>query len=251
MIHGFSGSGRSWGDGLLEALSRRFRVVAVDLLGHGMSDRPHDPVRYGLGRLSDDLGRVVDSCFDGPVDLVGYSMGARLALGVACGRPAWLRRLVLESGSPGLHDPEARRARVESDEALAGRMEAEGIEAFLSVWEGLAVFDSMRGSVSARTWAAVTAQRRDNDPLALAAVLRGFGTGAQPSLWDALPAVACPALLLSGRQDPKFRDLGRRMASLMPQGRAVSVPGAGHRVHLERPRHWVRVVRAFLAKSVA
>jgi len=195
--------------------------------------------------MVDDVSEVIRTC-GGPVDLVGYSMGARVSLAVAAWKPELVRRLVLESGSPGLEATDDRTARVAADEALATRISSGGIDAFREAWRSLPVFDSLAGHMSAVAWSRVEAQRAANDPAALATVLRGLGTGAQPSLWGQLAGIRHPILLLTGCLDAKFTALAERMAAALPCARHVSVPDAGHRIHLERPRAWVRVVKAFL-----
>ena len=82
--------------------------------------------------------------------------------------------------------------------------------------------------------------------LTSAASLAGVGTGALPSLWDELPELAVPTLVVVGELDRKFVDIGERMARAMPDARLVVVPGAGHTVHLERPGAWLEAVTSFL-----
>ena len=74
-----------------------------------------------------------------------------------------------------------------------------------------------------------------NDPRALAAVLRGVGTGAMEPLWERLERLRAPAVVLAGERDAKFRALGERLAAALPDARLEIVPGAGHAVHLEAP----------------
>ena len=98
-----------------------------------------------------------------------------------------------------------------------------------------------------RSLAGELARRRlRNDPGELARSLRGMGTGRQPPLWGALPALAMPALAVAGELDPKFAALARRMEREAPPLRAAVVPGAGHNVHLERPGAFGRLLREFL-----
>jgi pimeloyl-ACP methyl ester carboxylesterase len=68
----------------------------------------------------------------------------------------------------------------------------------------------------------------------------------QPSLWDALPKLQVPALLIAGSEDPKYVELNRRMSESMPAATLALVDGAGHNVHLERPAEWLALVEAAL-----
>jgi pimeloyl-ACP methyl ester carboxylesterase len=84
-----------------------------------------------------------------------------------------------------------------------------------------------------------------NNPEALAACLRGLGTGTQPSFWDEISRIGVPALLLAGEEDQKFSELARRMAGLIPEAELRLIPRAGHTIHLENPFAWLAAVRTF------
>jgi 2-succinyl-6-hydroxy-2,4-cyclohexadiene-1-carboxylate synthase len=183
-----------------------------------------------------------------PADLIGYSMGGRIALHFAAAFPDKVSRLVLESASPGLAEPGERSDRRITDEQLAIRLESEGIESFVEYWEARPLFDS-RARVASEASSVQRQVRARNDPLSLAAALRGLGTGSLPSLWDRLPEIRAPVLLVVGELDVKFVEVAERMVSAMLDARLVIVPGAGHTVHLERPDVWVTEVGSFLSGS--
>jgi 2-succinyl-6-hydroxy-2,4-cyclohexadiene-1-carboxylate synthase len=153
---------------------------------------------------------------------------------------------VLESASPGLETDDERTARRTSDEELAKRLETEGIEAFVDHWEAHPLFESQK-TLPAEVRRAHRAGRLRNDARSLAAALRGLGTGALPSYWNALETCRVPTLLVVGELDSAYVEIGRRMQERMPAARLVVVPGAGHTVHLERPDAWVEAVVEFLA----
>lgn len=248
LLHGFLGSGAAWGEAVLDGLAGHGRVVAVDLLGHGASDQPTDPSRYALPEIVRDLLEVLDALGARRATWLGYSMGGRVALAAAVLHPDRVRRLVLESASPGLAEESERAARRAEDEARAKRLEREGVPAFVEWWERLPVF--VGAGAGARPDGRAAGHLRDiqraNHPAPLAAVLRGLGTGAQPSFWDHLRWMDRRTLLVTGGEDAKFTAIAGTMAELLPRGRHVTVPDAGHRVHLEQPEAWLRAVRAFL-----
>jgi 2-succinyl-6-hydroxy-2,4-cyclohexadiene-1-carboxylate synthase len=245
LLHGFTGSAAAWGERILSGLAEARRVIAVDLPGHGRSDAPDGPEGYALPALVEDLCDVLDELRAPAADWVGYSMGGRVALGAAVLAPERVARLVLEGASPGLATEEERAARREQDEALARRIETSSIEAFVDEWVALPIFASQR-RLSERVRAAERERRLGNDPRALAACLRGLGTGSQPSFWERLPEVRAPVLLLTGEEDTKFTGIAAQMSGRLPNARAAVVSVAGHCVHLEAPEPWLEVVRAWL-----
>lgn len=243
LLHGFTGSSQSWGDGLIDALaSLGPPPVLVDLPGHGRHAGDTDPDHFTLEAVLESIG---DASGGEPIDLVGYSMGGRLALAYAVAHPEAVRTLVLESASPGLATPEEREQRRASDEALARSLEAQGIEAFVDQWERLALFESQQ-SLPEHVRAAQRGRRELNDPASLSASLRGLGTGSLPSYWPALASLSMPVLVLTGELDGKFASIARDMAARIPSSRLGVVPGAGHAVHLERPDAWLSAVLDFL-----
>lgn len=249
LLHGFTGSSENW-QPLQAALAAGYRVVALDLPGHGQSEAPPNPARYGMAAVAADIGELLDHLQSGPAHLLGYSMGGRLALYLALAEPDRWRSLILESASPGLAAAAAQAERRARDEALAAWIEAEGMEAFVDRWEALPLFASQR-----RLPEAVRRQHRAgrlrNRPEGLANSLRGMGTGVQPSLWAQLAKLSLPALLIAGALDEKFVGIARQMADLLaarpPHPRLEIVPKAGHTVHLERPAEYGSLVRQWLA----
>src|SRR5215813_1603481 len=79
LLHGFTGSAATW-KSHAEAFARRFQVIAVDLHGHGLSDSPADPQRYSIEHCAEDLLAILDHFGYQRVNLLGYSMGGRVAL---------------------------------------------------------------------------------------------------------------------------------------------------------------------------
>ncbi len=240
LLHGFTGSSPSW-QGVIPTLSRCFRVVTVDLLGHGRTDSPPDPARYQMAEAAADLIAILDKLDAAQVDLLGYSMGGRLALYTAVHHPRRINRLILESASPGLATEQERRERRQRDNAMADRIERDGIESFVNFWETLPLWDSQK-QLDTAVRQKLRQQRRQNNPAGLANSLRGTGTGAQPSLWAELSNLPMPVLLLVGEQDKKFTAINRQMAAQIPAVQLKIVPGAGHTIHLERPSAFSQLI---------
>lgn len=163
--------------------------------------------------------------------LAGYSLGGRVALRTALDRPGRFGRLVLVGASPGIADPAAREDRRAADEALAARMENMTIEAFAAEWAENPVFAGQPPAVRAL----LHGDRLRNDPRALAAALRGLGTGVMAPAWEQLGALDLPVTLVAGERDERFVAIARAMAERIPAAEVVVVAGVGHAAHLEAP----------------
>lgn len=249
LLHGFTGSKADWTT-VLEALAGAYRVIAVDLPGHGESGAPEDVARYGMAAVTEDLGALLDHLEVEGAHMIGYSMGARLALFMALVQPSRWRSLLLESGSPGLETEAERAERRGQDEALAQFIEREGVAAFVERWERLPLFATQL-SLPEEVKEEHREGRLSNRPEGLAGSLRGMGTGTQPSLWERLEDLTVPTLVVVGELDEKFVVIGREMLQRMPQALLTAVPQTGHTVHLERPDVFATLVQHWLAQIEA
>jgi 2-succinyl-6-hydroxy-2,4-cyclohexadiene-1-carboxylate synthase len=246
LLHGFTGSSEIWARHVA-ILAERYQTMTIDLLGHGQTDSPATADRYSLDSCARDVIDLVEDHFTGPVNLLGYSMGGRLALNMAITRSSLVNALILESASPGLNSSAERQERIRADERLAWSIEQDGVAVFIDKWEQIPLFasqDELTEPVRAR----LRRQRLKNNPHGLANSLRGMGTGAQRSLWSYLPGLVPPLLLIVGELDRKYVELGRQMAELAPNAQVEVVPAVGHAVHLERPQQFNRTVMRFLEK---
>ncbi|MGC9220490.1 MAG: 2-succinyl-6-hydroxy-2,4-cyclohexadiene-1-carboxylate synthase [Solirubrobacteraceae bacterium] len=234
-LHGFTNSGESWRP-VISALPQRYRVVALDIRGHG-SAWPRTEVT-----LAAVLGDIASVDFD-RFTLVGYSQGGRIALHAALALPRRIQALVLIGASPGIAEPRERERRREADERLADRIEHLTIEQFAAEWAQTPV---LRG-VPADVARAAHTDRLRSSTAGLAAALRGLGTGALPPLWDRLAELAMPVTLIAGEWDAKFQAVAEQMAARIPQARLQVVAQAGHAVHLEQPGAVAAQIRATLS----
>ena len=175
LVHGWGGSfATTWErSGFTALLADAGRpVIGVDLLGHGTAPKPHDPEAY-----ADLTARIVDALPDGPVDAVGFSLGALTLLQAALDDPSRFRRLVLAG---------IGRNVFERDEEAATRIVA-------AIENGGDTDDN-----HARLFAQY-AHQPGNDPAALAAIMRRTGG---PRLQAAdLAEVTMPTLVAVGEHD--------------------------------------------------
>lgn len=244
LLHGFSGDKSNW-DAVRWALQRTHQVIALDILGHGASDKPADVGDYRVERVARDIIEVLIQLELDGAHLLGYSMGGRLALYLALHYPDHFASLIMESASPGIASDGEREARRHSDIALAARIEAEGIECFVDYWERLPLWET-QARLAAEVLDAQRQQRLQNCARGLANSLRGMGTGTQPNLWPLLRSLELPALLIAGECDQKFRHINQDMLQGLPRAELTIIPDAGHNTHLEQPAAFARAVTSFL-----
>jgi 2-succinyl-6-hydroxy-2,4-cyclohexadiene-1-carboxylate synthase len=245
LLHGFTGTSDAW-DTHGADLVARHRILVPCLPGHGGTIAPAEAM--SVEATADALAALLEARDAVPAHVVGYSLGARVALRLAVAHPDVVDRLVLESPSAGLPSEAERAARRAADEALAARLEAGGIERFVDEWERNPVFAGA-GSPDPDRVARVREMRLGNDPAGLAASLRHAGQGSMEPLFGALPAIALPTLVIAGELDAIGRPRAERVAAAIPDARLAVVDGAGHTPHDERPEAFRRLVTAFLEED--
>lgn len=248
LLHGFTGSGETLEE-LAAMLADRHRTLRIDLLGHGRSDAPCGPDSYAMQACVQDLVAVLDALGIERTHVIGYSLGGRVALGLAALRPERVGSVIAVGAHPGLRDAALRAERIERDEALAASIERDGVEAFVERWMCNPLFTSQRARRGEAFWARARAQRLSNRSWGLAASLRGIGAGAQPDLRDALSRSGVPILLAVGADDARYLALAHELLPGLARGELAEIPRAGHAAHLENPEAFVATARDFLARK--
>lgn len=238
LLHGFTGSTATWHP-VIEYW-QDFRVVAIDLIGHGKTDSPRDAKRYAMERQLEDLESIFRELKLSQFSLLGYSMGGRTALAYAYEYPDRVNKLILESASPGLMLEADRLQRQEVDARSAQEILRFGIEPFVAKWENIPLFDSQK-SLPKSVQQQIRQERLAQSAQGLANSLLGMGTGSQRSYWDCLQDLNVPVLLLTGELDSKFCAIAQRMQQLLPNAehRIIS---AGHAIHVEKPAEFATMV---------
>ncbi len=206
LIHGFASNYRvNWvNPRWVETLSHDGRrVIAFDNRGHGESDKPTDPAAYHSALMAADAARLLDHLGVGRADVMGYSMGARIAAFLALASPDRVRRLIL--GGLG----ERLVQGVGLPLGIADAMEAPSLDALTDPTQ--------------RMFRAFAEQTK-SDLAALAACIRG----SRQTLSVAEAArIACPTLVAVGGLDTVAGD-PHRLAAILPHGRALDIPGRDH-----------------------
>lgn len=248
-IHGFTGNLSTW-DSFSEAARSEYSVISLDLPGHGASAAPENPELYSLENTIRALAALLDKLSIQRVHWLGYSMGGRIALAAAILLSQRTLSVTLESISPGLATTDERAARMYGDEALADKIEADGIKAFVDYWESLPLWAS-QARLPEETRQKLRLQRLTNNPVGLANSLRSIGTGAQPSFYNLLAGLQVPTLFIAGEEDEKFVGTAREMYRMVMGSHLRIVAESGHMVHLEQPVLFNQIVLEFLRKVKA
>jgi len=247
LLHGFTGSTRAMA-GVAEGLSGTNRTLSVDLVGHGRSAIPEDAAAYSMTTCVAQLAAALDELDLHDAHWIGYSMGGRVALSFGVAHPTRMRSALLIGASAGIRDLQQRADRIRDDEALADRIEREGVESFVAFWTAQTfLFDERR--LGARGIAEARRMRLSNSAQGLAASLRGMGAGAQPPIHAALERFSAPTCLAVGEQDAKFRALAAELSQALANARVEIVPGAGHAAHTDNPAAFLALARRFLADA--
>lgn len=229
-LHGFTQTARSW-EPIMARLVDAHDCLALDAPGHGAST---DGGRT-LWQCADDIAETAPGS-----TLVGYSMGARMALHAALAHPTAFAGLVLISGTPGIEDDDERAARRRADDALADHIETIGVGRFIDEWLAQPLFAGLPAG------AAMREDRLRNTAHGLASSLRHAGTGTQQPLWSRLGEIRLPTLLVTGSRDVKFTDIGERMRAMIDGCEHLTVTGAGHTAHLEATEAVLERLRGWL-----
>jgi 2-succinyl-6-hydroxy-2,4-cyclohexadiene-1-carboxylate synthase len=246
LLHGFTATHRTW-DKLGERLVKSRFLILPDLPGHGRSGVSSSRAEMGVGATSDALAQVVaQESGKRKAALVGYSLGGRVALDLACRHQELLSCLLLEGASPGIEAEDVRTERRAKDEALADEVERRGVEWFVDHWQETPLLSTQKG-LDRAVFDAMRRDRLSNSANGLAMSLRAAGTGAMLPLWDKIGDLKIPVLLVVGKKDRKYAEIAEAMRERIPESTEVEVNGAGHCVHVERPQEFAALTERFLA----
>jgi 2-succinyl-6-hydroxy-2,4-cyclohexadiene-1-carboxylate synthase len=244
-LHGFLGQGSDW-DAVSGFLGDRFGALFVDLPGHGGSESI-DARYWSFDGLADSLALLVENVAPSSLSVVGYSMGGRIAQYLVRRYPTIARHLAVVSATPGYVDARDRELRLEADTRLAHDLVSHGTADFVRRWYENPLFASFRECPVFDE----TIRERSNRPAEpLARALEAFSVGNQPAMWDALEVVSFPTMFIAGAFDGKYVDIARRAALCSESVRDAIIAGAGHCLHLERPKVLADVLREFLETPI-
>ena len=226
LIHGFTAStATNWiAPGIFQALAKDYRVIGIDMRGHGKSDKPHGKENYGA-KMPKDVINLLDELGIAKAHIMGYSMGGFITINIVCNYPD--RVISAISGGAGWMRP--------------GGMVSDGRNAIAESLENGSGLGPLFAALTPEGAPAMPAEQLEainrmlmatNDPLALAGVIRGMDglevTEAQ------LKANRVPTRAIVGEIDP-LREGVTAMEKVMSALDVVVVDGADHMTAFGNP----------------
>lgn len=230
-VHGFMGHPSDWDE--VRAMLDDFESESIEL-------KPAANWHQSRQQLAEEV--------PSEAIVVGYSMGARLALGLAIEEPEKCRGLVFVSGNPGLRSDADRTERWQHDQNVARNLqsaiETEDVESFLEDWYQQGVFSSVAKTIRE----AEIKRKLNRSQTDWPQMLLANSVARQPDYWERLGELAIPALVVAGENDEKYRRFAVEIGKSVRGIKSVIVPDCGHIVHREQPVFLSTVIREFIGE---
>jgi len=246
LVHGFTGAAHDFALEV-DALAVERRVVTLDQRGHGHSTKVGALDGYTIDQLVSDFVAFLEAVGGGPVDLLGHSMGGRVALGTVLSRPDLVSSLILMDTSAWSFMP--------PDEDLRNL-----VRTFITEFDparGMPATLSLGGPEDVLIQAAVPAEWQKEKESIFAGMdayaVKAFGMALMADVADGgtslradLPSITCPTTVIVGAHDHPLVDQAPDLAAEVADGRLTVIQGAYHSPQLTHPDAWRAAVEAHL-----
>lgn len=237
LIHGLGSSRRDW-EMQVPYFSRNFRVITLDVRGHGQTDKPAGP--YSIPLFAEDTAEFMKILQIESAHVVGISMGGMIAFQLALIVPERIRSLVIANTGSELIVRTLRDFLMVSQRKLIVRLlgmrkMGEVLSKRLFPEPG---FEELR-RIFVERWA-------ENDPRAYRDSMQGLLGW---SVTDRLSSIHCPTLILSADQDYTPVAIKEAIVAKMPNAKLAVIPNSRHAVPVERPEEFNQIVGEFLEKN--
>jgi len=243
LIHGYTGNSRNWAL-TAPALREDFRMVSVDLRGHGLSEKPSSEDGYALEVMASDVYELLRALGITECVLVGHSMGGMVSQLLALEHPEVVRALVLVDTAAEVPKGLLNEERLRQRRRLVEMAAEEGLEAvfeeqmrltpvhpameadprYIEIWREQFLMTSREAYIGCAN--AMSSRR---------------------SLVGDLGAITAPTLVICGETDEPFLEPSRQMHEAIVGSELVIIPGAGHSPQFETPAEFNRVLVGFLS----
>lgn len=239
LLHGFTGSAETMEE--LAATQTHHTTFCLDIIGHGIIGhggygKTNTPSKKAFSFKSLNI-QLLNFCKElnlKQIHLLGYSMGGRIALNFATSHTQHLASLTLISTNPGLKSPYQRYQRRRKDHKIVKLIQNEGIDKFSEFWMAQPIFATQ--ARLGQDWLTKALQQRlQCNPKGLILSLKGLGLGKMPQQWGRLSRIDIPTLIITGIEDKKFTQLGKRIQTNIKNSQHIKIENTGHSPHLEAP----------------
>lgn len=237
LLHGLGSSVRDW-ELQIPALAERYKIVAVDMRGHGRSGKPPGP--YRIATFAADVAQVLRALDLGPAHVVGLSMGGMVGFQLAVDEPSLVRSLVVVNSGPEVV-PRTLRERV----ALASRLVALRVVGLRGLARTIAAKNFPRADQEALRRRLVESLASNDEAAYRASTKAIIGW----SVADRIGAIRCPVLVITGDQDYTPVAAKRAYAARIPGARVVVIPDSRHVTPMDQPEAFNRHLLAFLGEQ--
>lgn len=237
LLHGLGSSCQDW-EYQVPVLAADYRLILLDLRGHGRSDKPHEA--YSIAGFSADLMALLEHLNTGPVHLMGLSMGGMVGFQFAVDHPGWLRSLTIVNSAPEV------KVRSRDDYwQWAKRWTLARVLSLRTIGKGLAarLFPKPEQAELRRKMAERWAKNDKRAYLASFDAIVGWGVE------ERLGRIDCPVLVISADRDYTPVALKERYVSLIPDARLAVIADSRHATPLDQPQQFNQTVLQFLAAA--
>jgi len=243
LLHGYTGSSQDWSN-QMSALSPMYRVIAVDLRGHGKSSAPSRETDYSMEIFVEDVHSILTHLNLEKCCLVGHSLGGFIALEFALKYSELLAGLVLVDTSSGDWEKPAGYAelRAKLDELAS----TQGMGAAFE-------YDAANNPLRIDRFKRHPELRETTRQKMLMTSVDGYiytarAMGQWKSVTERLSEIKVPTCVFWGEEDTPFLEASRTLEDLIPDAELISVKGSGHSPHEESPQLFNEKLVSFLGR---
>ena len=260
-LHGFTGSGSDFDllktsiQSLLDDVSVKLNWYAPSLPGHDESSDLDCSVKGHSDFFNQYIqANLKDNQSFNPLPrykniLIAYSMGSRLGLLHASQQTSFWDAIILISPNPGIRSEDERALRRESDKILAEKIVNQGIAWFLDYWKQLPLISTQLKAPD-DFYRAMQKRKESLNPKGLQNSLLHFGQGVFPDLWELIPNIQSPIILVNGDLDDKYCEISRSFLEIRPDSDCEVIKDCGHAPHIENPIASAQSIVGFLKKHL-
>jgi pimeloyl-ACP methyl ester carboxylesterase len=237
LVHGLGSSSRDW-EHQVPAFAAHYRVIVVDVRGHGRSDKPQE--RYSMAGFARDVEALIEHLGLGPVHLLGLSMGGMIGFQLAVDKPQLLRSLCIVNSAPEVKVRSLNDVWQYGKRWVLSRVLSMGT---LGKAIGQNLFPRPEQADLRRKAAERWAQNDKRAYLASFDAIIGWG------VQERLGRISCPTLIISADRDYTPVALKQAYVKLIPDARLVVIENSRHATPLDQPEVFNRTVLEFLSQT--